>query len=712
MAYLKFPIQPGVFKDDTPLSAKTFAIDSDKMRVVRGRWQTIGGWETAANDTFMGVCRGLFSWRDGDSQSYTAIGTHTALEVFYDGAIYDITPAEERGQLTNPFSTTISTYSVNVADTAHGRAVDDRVVFANATAVGGITVDGEYTVTTVVDANNYTITSATVATSTAGPGGGTVDYEYLLKPGLVDNLGGPGYGVGVFGTGGYGQGSSETVYYPRTWTMDSWGQNLVACPRGGKIYEWAPNFSDSNVVTNGTFTTDTAWTKGTGWTIPGGAGASGAAGSASDLSQALTLTPGAYYLLDFDYTRSAGTLQPKIGSTSIGSALSSATGHVKEVFFAETGSLIFYKDASFIGTVDNVVVSQMVRAHPIPNAPTENTCIWVTAERILTAAGTQPYGSTVFNPLLVRWSDQDDNQQWTPAPSNQSGELPLAKGGRVVAAIAGRGENYVWSDKGMYTMRYVPDPNVIYSFNHTGAGCGPISAHGVMMLAGNAYWMANTGEFFRYTGSAPEPLFCTVRKDVFDNLAPSQGEKVYAFANSAFKEVGWLYPDFRDGNECSRYVKYNVAENCFDVGTFDRTAWIDSGGSPLPMAAGIPSDDTANDAVLYYQEKGNSADGAPLSWSLRTGAFDLDQGGALMRVISMIPDMEDFLGGCSVTVMAYLYPASTARETDFTINSSTTKASFRTTGRQVELLFEGSAAPAFARFGESRLDVRPTGMTR
>ena len=260
MAYLKFPIQPGVFKDDTPLSAKTFAIDSDKMRVVRGRWQTIGGWETAANDTFMGVCRGMFSWRDGDSQSYTAIGTHTALEVFYDGAIYDITPAEERGQLTNPFSTVISTFAVTVADTAHGRAVDDRVVFANATAVGGITVNGEYTVTTVVDANTYTITSATVATSTAGPGGGTVDYEYLLKPGLVDNLGGPGYGVGGFGTGGYGQGSSETVYYPRTWTMDSWGQNLVACPRGGKIYEWAPNFSDSNVVTNGTFTTDTAWT--------------------------------------------------------------------------------------------------------------------------------------------------------------------------------------------------------------------------------------------------------------------------------------------------------------------------------------------------------------------------------------------------------------------------------------------------------------------
>lgn len=703
MAYIKFPIQVGVYKDDTPLSAKGYVIDSDKMRSVREQWQTIGGWEAATNDQFYGICRGLFSWRDGNSQSYTAIGTNTHLMVFYDGEIYDITPVVSRGRLTNPFSTTISLATVDVAHTAHGRAVGDRVKFTNATAVGGLTITGEYTVTTVTNANAYVITAASVATSTAGPGGGTVDYDYYLAIGLVDNLGGPGYGVGGFGTGGYGSGSSETVFYPRTWTMDNWGQNLVACPRGGGIYEWAPCFTNPELVTNGDFAVDANWTKGTGWTIAAGV-ASGAVGSASSLEQAITMAPGAYFLLEADITRTTGTLQPYIGTTTIGPAIS-ASAHIKEVFFTGSGNLKFTKDINFVGTIDNVSVKQLLTAQIIPNAPTQNTAIFVAAERILVTAGTVQAATSLFNPLLVRWSDQENNQTWTPSATNQAGDFTLAKGGRAVCAIAGRGENYVWTDKGQYIMRYVPDPNVVYSFNHTGAGCGPISSHGAIMLAGAAYWMANTGEFFRYVGGAPEPLNCTVRRDVFDNLAPSQGEKVFAFANSAFKEVAWLYPDFRDGNECSRYVKYNVQDNCWDVGTFDRTAWIDSGGSLYPLAANTSGQ-------LFFQEKGNSADGGPLAWYLTTGAYDLGDGEEIMRLTGIIPDFEDFLGGCTITARAYLYPASTATTQAIVVNAATTKGDFLITGRQVDFKFEGNAAPAFMRMGAHRINFIGTGMTQ
>jgi hypothetical protein len=666
--------------------------------------EVMGGYEVATNDAVNGICRGLHAWRDNSSFSYLAIGTNTYLQVYYDGELYDITPLDPDdpfGALTNPFDTTNASAVVNVSQTAHGRALGDRVIFADAAAVGGITVDGEYTVTEVIGVDDYTITHSSAATSTAGPGGGTVNYEYILPIGLVDNLGGPGYGVGGYGVGGYGQGAAETVYFPRVWTLDNWGQNLVACPRGKGIFEWSPAFTASERVTNGTFATDSDWTKGTGWTIGAGV-ATATAGTGSSLSQSLTLVAGAYYVLEYDITVSAGTLQVSLGGTNIGAVIS-ASAHVKVITYNRGAALLFTKDATFAGTIDNVTVLQSLRAYPIPNAPTQNTLIWVTPERILVAAGTIDAGTSLFDPLHIRWSDQEDNQDWTPVAANQSGSFTLGKGGRIVTGVSSRGQSIVWVDKGAFTMRYVPDPNVVYSFDFVGTGCGPIGTHAAVMLAGTNYWMANTGEFFRFTGGAPEPLFCPVRKYIFDNLAKSQGEKVFAFGNSAYKEVGWLYPGA--SNECDSYVIYNVSENAWTTGTIDRTAWLDSGG--LLNATAV----SAN-SQLFFQEKGNSADGAALSWSMTTGALDIADGNFMARVMGVIPDFDDFLGGCTITVKARNYPNTTETSTAVTVNDSTSYKSLRITGRQVQVTFAGNSAPAFMRTGDIRFDIQNTGQTR
>ena len=703
MTFVKFPILPGIYKDDTPLLAKGHAISSDKMRVVRGRWQTIGGWEAASNDTFTGICRGMFSWRDANSQSYTAIGTHNALEVFYDGEVFDITPVVSRGTLTNPFTTVNNDATITVAFAAHGLIADQRITFPGQTTINGadISLVSGYPVT-VIDANSFTFEASSSATSGGAGVGGTIKYGIILAPGLIDNLVGPGYGVGGYGLDGYGQGSTDTTFYPRVWTMDNWGENLIACPRGGAIYEWAPLFSATELVTNGSFAVDANWTKGTGWTIGAGV-ASAASGTASDLEQSITLNPGAYFLLTADITASSGSLQPKIGTTNIGAAITTSQTIQRTFFTDATPTLKFSKDSGFIGTVDNVSVKQLLTAEIIPNAPTENNCIFVSAERTLVACGTQEEVSGDFNALLVRWSAQENNQDWEDRADNASGEFPLSRGGRIVAAVVTRGQYNVWTDKGLYRMRLNPDPNVVYSFEDVGAGCGPISTHAAVTLAGNTYWMANTGEFFRDTGVSPEPLNSTVRRYVFDNIAPSQGEKVYAWANSAFKEVAWLYPDFRDGNECSRYVKYNVVENTWDVGTFDRTAMIDSGGAPYPMGA-------STTGVVYFHEKGNSADGDPITWHLETGAFDLGDGTTLWRAKKMIPDFEDFLGGCDITFNSYIYPASTPSSVTVSVNSATEHADFLLVGRQISFLLEGNAAPAFMRNGEHRIEIEDTGM--
>jgi len=702
MAYTKLPLLPGIHKDDTPLSAEGFFIDADKVRFVRGKPQTIGGWEAASDSAFLGVCRGLFAWRENTALSWAAAGTHVGLFAYFDALLYNITPIVSRGQLSNPFDTIETVTAVNVSHTAHGRAVGDRVRFNNAAAVGGVTINGEYSVAAVLGSDDYTIVSVNAAVSTAS-GGGNVDYEYLLPAGLIDGTGGAGYGTGAYGVGAFGV-NSNTIYYPRTWSLDNWGQNLLACPRGGAIYEWSPTTANSNLVQNGDFASGAGWTTGTGWSIGTGV-ATAVAGTGSDLETTIATTPGAYFLLECDITRSAGAVTINIGSVEIVSAVATSQ-HIKQVFFSGASTLKFSKDASFAGTVDNVSVRQLRSAHPVPNAPLQNTVIFVAPERILVAAGTVEDSTGLFNPLHIKWTAQEDNQNWVASASNTAGYFTLAKGGRIVGAKAGRGENYVWTDDGLYVMRFVPDPNVVYSFAYVGGGCGLIGPNAAAVTATATFWLSNTGEFFRYAGGAPEPLQSTVRRHVFDNLAQVQGDKIYAFTVAAYNEAWWLYPDMREGNECSRYVAYNYVENTWACGIFERSAWVDAGASSLPLAAGL-------DGRLYFHEKGNSADGAALAWSLQTAAVDIGDGDNHVSIMGCIPDFEDLLGGALMTVRTRRYPNSLPEVSGaFAITAASEKIDLRAQGRQADFTFTGASAPAFMRMGALRLDLRSTNIRR
>ena len=182
MPFINLPLSAGVYKDDSPLSVEGFFVDADKVRFVRGRPQTIAGWEIATTDTLTGLCRGLHAWLDNAGDVFAGLGTHLRLHVYFDGALYDITPVIGRGELTNPFDTLDMDATVTVNDTAHGLVAGQKVGFANASAAGGITIDGEYTVTEVLDADSYTIEHSSAATSTVSGGGGTVDFEYFLAP--------------------------------------------------------------------------------------------------------------------------------------------------------------------------------------------------------------------------------------------------------------------------------------------------------------------------------------------------------------------------------------------------------------------------------------------------------------------------------------------------------------------------------------------------
>lgn len=200
---------------------------------------------------YLGVARALWDWSSLDSQKWLAIGTNLKLYIVNNNELYDITPFREEGTLIDPFDTDITgafdpdggddpTF-VQVTDAAHGNAVGNFVHFANADPVGGITIDGEYRVEFIVDDDMYIIRHQVPPTST-DTGGGTVDFQYEIQVGLEDTQILLGYGTGAYGLGAYGVGSflagAGIIGNLRTWSLDNFGEDLLASPNGRALYHW------------------------------------------------------------------------------------------------------------------------------------------------------------------------------------------------------------------------------------------------------------------------------------------------------------------------------------------------------------------------------------------------------------------------------------------------------------------------------------------
>lgn len=244
---IPFPVATGIVLNKTDYEAQGRYIDCDHIRFVDSQPQKIGGWSqwSEPGDDLTGICRAILCWQDFNYNVWHAFGCVDRLLVFdQDKARSNITPFEETGTLTNPFSTTSGSAVVTVADTAHGVVVGQFVNFSGASAVGGITVNGEYQVASVIDANSYTITHSSAATSTAGPGGGaSVSYSYELAAGNQNVSAGGGWGIGLWGEGTWGTERSSATYIqlPRFWSLDKYGQDLLAMPSGGTVYRWQRN---------------------------------------------------------------------------------------------------------------------------------------------------------------------------------------------------------------------------------------------------------------------------------------------------------------------------------------------------------------------------------------------------------------------------------------------------------------------------------------
>jgi hypothetical protein len=235
MPLKKLQLKSGVNREGTRYSTEGGWFSCDKIRFRQGTPEKIGGWQRISSETYNGICRALWQWATLAGVPYLGVGTNTKYYIAYGGSYYDITPVVSTVTLTNPFTTISGSATVTVSDTSHGVTDGTFVTYSGATAVGGLTLNGEYQIT-YVDVDTYTITAASNASSNA-TGGGTVTAAYQLNAGSAIAVPLSGWGAGPWGSGAWGIGTSSNNPI-RIWNHQNFGQDLIYGPKGGAMYYW------------------------------------------------------------------------------------------------------------------------------------------------------------------------------------------------------------------------------------------------------------------------------------------------------------------------------------------------------------------------------------------------------------------------------------------------------------------------------------------
>jgi len=236
MPLKKLILKSGVNRENTRYTSEGGWYECDKIRFRQGSPEKIGGWVRTSNATYLGVCRSLWSWVTLNSQSLIGVGTNLKFYIENGTAYNDITPLRDTVVLTDPFATVSGSPIVTVTDANGGYVNNDYVTFSNATAVGGVTVNGEYQLTTTTTANQYTIDVGTAATS-AATGGGTVTAVYQINTDVPFSVPITGWGASGWGDGPWGEGTPSAARI-RLWSQSNFGEDLIFGPRGGRIYYW------------------------------------------------------------------------------------------------------------------------------------------------------------------------------------------------------------------------------------------------------------------------------------------------------------------------------------------------------------------------------------------------------------------------------------------------------------------------------------------
>jgi hypothetical protein len=392
----------------------------------------------------------------------------------------------------------------------------------------------------------------------------------------------------------------------------------------------------------------------------------------------------------------------------------------EDLIFGPRGGAIYYWDATLGPSVRGVNLATKPGA---TNVPIIQNYIFVSdIYRFVFALGANDYASSIQNPMLIRWSDQEDALNWTPGATTQAGSLLLSRGSEIITAIQSRQEVLIWTDTAIYSLQYLGAPD-IWGAQLMSDNISIASQNAVAYANGVSYWMG-VDKFYKYDGRT-QTLRCDLRQYIFQDINILQTPQIFAGTNEGFNEVWWFYCS-ANSNQIDRYVIYNYLEDIWYYGNLGRTAWLDSGLQDYPIAA------TYSYNLVEHENGVDDAETTttvPIVATIESSEFDLDDGHNFMFIWRVLPDLT-FRGSTAGTPSGvltlqpmansgsgYTTPASVGgnnantvvRTATVPIEAFTGQVFTRVRGRQMIMKFESTGLGVNWQLGSMRLDMRNDG---
>lgn len=409
-------------------------------------------------------------------------------------------------------------------------------------------------------------------------------------------------------------------------------------------------------------------------------------------------------------------------STTVALRLWSQNNFGEDLIFCPRGSGVYYWDATGGTTTRGVNLTSLSGASDVPTIA--NSVFVSDIYRFVMCFGCNDYGASTIDPMLIRWSDQEDAANWTPAATNQAGSLRLSHGSEIVATVQARQEILVFTDSALYGMQYLGYPDV-WGAQLLGDNLSIASPNCVAYAANIAFWMGKD-KFYRYDGTA-QPLPCNVRKYVFNDFNEEQYDQIFSGTNEEFHEVWWFYCS-ANSTSIDRYVVFNYVQNIWYYGTLARTAWVDSGLRQYPVAATY-SYNLVNHELGNDDKEVDINNPQPIAAYITSSEFDLDDGHQFTFISRVLPDVSfdgsdtDFpsinmsllpmknsgAGYNSPTSEGGVNSASVTRSATVPIEQFTGQVYVRVRGRQLAIKVESDGLGVAWQLGSPRFDMRPDG---
>jgi hypothetical protein len=722
MTALKF--KPGIVSDITSYSNEGGFVDGDKVRFRFGFPEKFGGWEKYSTNQYLGSARRLHNWVALDGSDFMGVGTHLKYYIEEGQTFNDITPI--RSTVTTNVTFTTNTTSgtasqVIVNSNAHGANVNDFVTITNANgadAVGGIPASAigdsngkEHQIIELVSSNAFKIdvgSDATRAETGIAKSSGSVTLDFQINVGLDNTVGGTGWGAGQWsGT------TSGALATQLAEALDA-SETAIDVDSATGITAGDLILIEEELITVGTISTNTLGTGGG----PSTRGASGtAAATHADNTLVRLATGNADSVNDFVGWGNAASVT--VPGAQI--RLWSHDNFGEDIIInPRDGGLFYWDKTNGLGTraVELSATSTYSGETSVPTiakqvlVSDQDRHVIVFGCDGLGANSSATQGNGVQDPLLIRFSSQENPVDFFPTATNTAGDLRLGGGSTFVQAVETKQQILVFTNKTLHAMKFIGPP-FTFGLQELSKNITIMSPFSAIAVEDAVFWMG-VDTFYVYSGGQTIQLPCTVKDKVFLDFNFEERDKVHVGLNSEFSEILWFYPSSA-GTEIDKYVAYNYLEKVWYYGTLVRQAWLDRGIRNLPQATG--------NQYLYNHEVGFDDDGSAMTSFIESSAIDIGEGDKFLFIKQVIPDIT-FNGSTSVnpdvafTMKSRNNPGANFNEsTSNTAQRSATspveqfteKLNYRLRGRSFALRIDSTSLGTKYKLGTPRVDIREDG---